>query len=160
MNKKQKEQLMEKPEVWGRIFAIIDRYTPGGLTPSAMNQATMQPGLYMGQYLAAAQKRMSPDTRAQQRMCELMDYLSPDDTKDVAFPLAKQGDFQIAFYHERKKMDDEGYPRFDARKNGRPTKDSETDWAGVDWGLADSQIAPILGVSPQAVRQMRKKLGK
>ena len=52
-----------------------------------------------------------------------------------------------------------GTKRPGKKRGPKPGTNLRFDWAGVDWGLRDADIARNLGVSRERVRQVRKEKG-
>jgi len=145
---------MAAAEIWGRIYAVIDNATPGGLTAVSINNAAQAPGLHFAEHHNRAFRRMVK-TGLLGRMTELMNMLEPDHIKD-SYALIEQGNFFRGFYAERSKL-----PPRQGGAPGRPQKGSgqEVAWSDVNWTLSNAEIARAKGVSPQAVAAQRKRWG-
>ena len=145
---------MNTAETWGRIYAIIDFLTPGGLSGHKINSAAAAPGLEFGSHMALVARKLRKHADIDARIMKLLNELSHDDMQARNDP-EQQGKWFLGFYHERARLPS-GRPY---GSPGRPIKGSAeaVDWSAANWDMSNAEIARALGVSRQAVAARRVK---
>jgi len=95
---------MKTNEAWGRIYAIIDSTTKGGIRPAMLNNAALNPG----QFFTAASGNTIPLIKGDKetRMMELMQHVDPNFTAN--YNAGDQASFLMAFTREKQQWCDDG----------------------------------------------------
>ena len=143
-------------EIWGRIYAVIDNATPGGMTATALQHAGQEPGLRFAAHHNRVARRIANDDTLASRMGELLPMVDAD-AMQAEYGTAEQGFFLRGLYAERGTL-----PPPQGGAPGRPKKGSPQaiDWSAADWGKGNADIARDLGVSRQGVAVKRERLHK
>ena len=91
---------MNTQETWGRIYALMDHLTPGGLPDVAINDAAQAPGLHFASHRNNVSRHIADDEIIDKRMRELMAQLPVDALQAYHEPV-EHGSFMLGFYCEK-----------------------------------------------------------
>lgn len=130
--------------LWGRILALLEAATPGGLDDATRAACLARPAEHLPGLMAGATAKTE---RIEQLLTQAMARL---DAVPDALDAPAQSQAILAGYKERAQL---------ARPpvQYRPAKAS---WEDVDWSLRNADIARQLGVLPSTVSRQRQKRGK
>jgi hypothetical protein len=64
-------------EAWGRIYAVLDHLTPGGVKHSMLNNAAALPAQLFPRVYGPLAQALAADATADRRLGELMEFVDP-----------------------------------------------------------------------------------
>ncbi|MDD4950943.1 MAG: hypothetical protein PHV85_00185 [Desulfovibrionaceae bacterium] len=134
----------------GQLLAVIEAAV--GFTPTAYKNCLMAPrSQLLGLHLARAMPRILRMPVLNALTEEILQGIDPASLQRLpsATPLVKQGDMQLAYFHQKANL-----PEIRTAKGP-----AGVDWTAVDWHKSNAILANELGISRQAVLKARKQHG-